>query len=90
MKTFTKALALIVSITFSAVTYGDAGACYSIQDSDQRNYCIAQAKRDSGACYSIRDADQKNYCLATIRKDSGQCYSIRDQNLRNQCRALTQ
>lgn len=90
MKTNTKVALAVASLLYSAFIFADAGACYSIRDSDQRNYCVAQAKRDPGSCYSIRDADQKNYCLATIRKDSGQCYSIRDQNLRNQCRALTQ
>lgn len=46
----------------------DSGACYSIQDSDARTYCLARAHREPGQCYSIRRADTRAQCLAEVRK----------------------
>lgn len=46
----------------------DAGSCYAIGDSDQRNYCLAKAHRDSGRCYAIQRQDVRSTCLAEVRK----------------------
>jgi hypothetical protein len=46
----------------------DSGACYAIQDSDARTYCLARAHRESGRCYSIKSADTRSQCLAEVRK----------------------
>lgn len=46
----------------------DTGACYSIQDSDARTYCLARAHREPGQCYSIKRADTRAQCLAEVRK----------------------
>lgn len=46
----------------------DSSACYSIQDADSRNYCIAKARGQSSACYSIQDSSLRSMCLAEVRK----------------------
>lgn len=47
---------------------GDAGACYNVQDSDARTYCLARAKGEPAQCYSIKRADMRSQCLAEVRK----------------------
>jgi len=51
--------------------------CYSIKNSDQKNYCLAIAKNQESYCYSIRESDSKNLCLAQIKKQKSYCYSIK-------------
>lgn len=46
----------------------DAGACYTITDSDARTYCLARAHREVGTCYAIKDAGLRSQCLAEVRK----------------------
>ena len=46
---------------------GDAGACYNVQDSDARTYCLARARGDVSQCYSIQRSDMRSQCLAEVR-----------------------
>ena len=46
----------------------DSGACYNVNDSDARAYCLAKAHGDSGRCYSIQRADLRAMCLAEVRR----------------------
>lgn len=52
----------------TAVMAADSGACYSIQDSDARAYCLARAHREPAQCYSIQRADLRAQCLAEVRQ----------------------
>jgi len=38
--------------------------CYSIQDVDQRNACLASSKNDNSYCYKIQSKDLQKDCLA--------------------------
>ena len=62
--------------------------CYSIQDSDRKNICLAMAKRQESYCYSVRDSDDKNVCLAQVKQQRSYCYSVRSNDLKNQCLAM--
>jgi len=63
--------------------------CYSIRNSNEKNYCLALVKRQDSYCHSIRgSADTKNLCLAQVKGQKSYCYSIRNSDEKNQCLAL--
>ena len=64
-----------------------ASHCYSIKDKDEKNYCLARAKRQASYCYSIRNSDKKNFCLAEIKGQKSYCYSIKNRDQKNACLA---
>lgn len=63
-----KIMFLIISLYVIGAQAADAGACYSIADSDARAYCRAKAHRDPSICYSIKASDIRSQCLAEVRK----------------------
>ena len=56
---------LIVFTTNSALA--NDSYCYSIQNADMKNQCLAFAKRQDSYCYSVQNADMKNHCLALVK-----------------------
>jgi len=66
----------------------DSSNCYSIQNQDQKNYCLAISKNQDSYCYSIRENDSKNFCLAQIKNQKSYCYTIRANDMKNQCLGL--
>ena len=62
--------------------------CYSIQNADTKNACLATVKRQASYCYSIQEANSKNLCLAQVNNQKSYCYSISSQDMKNQCLAL--
>lgn len=62
--------------------------CFSIQNADTKNTCLASAKNQESYCYSIRESDAKNLCLAQIKNQKSYCYSIKSNDTKNQCLAL--
>jgi len=72
----------------SSLALADATSCYSIKDSDSKNYCLAMSHRQASYCYSIHDGDSKHYCLAQTRSQRTYCYSIHRSDLKNQCLGL--
>ena len=62
--------------------------CYSIKNSDQKNYCLALAKHQDSYCYSIQESDSKNLCLAQIKNQKSYCHSIKASDSKNQCLAM--
>jgi len=62
--------------------------CYSIQNADTKNSCLALAKHQESYCYSIRESESKNLCLAQIKNQKSYCYSIKSSDTKNQCLAL--
>jgi hypothetical protein len=70
------------------VTLANPSNCYSIQNQDRKNYCLATAKNQKSYCYSIREQDTKNFCLAQVGNQRSYCYSIRSQDVKNQCLAM--
>ena len=74
---------------WGAAAAANESHCYSIQDADQKNQCLALAKRQESYCYSIRAQDLKNLCLAQTKNQKSYCYSIRSNDTKNQCLALT-
>ena len=59
--------------------------CYSINNQDSKNHCLATAKNDANYCYSISNQDKKNMCLAVVKRDKNYCYSISNQDQKNMC-----
>ena len=62
--------------------------CYSIQNSDAKNFCLALAKHQDSYCYSIQESDSKNLCLAQVKNQKSYCYSIKASDSKNQCLAV--
>ena len=62
--------------------------CYSIRNSDQKNFCLALVKKQDTYCYSIREPDSKNLCLAQIKNQKSYCYSIKTSDIKNHCIAI--
>ena len=62
--------------------------CYSIKNSDQKNYCLALAKHQDSYCYSIQESESKNLCLAQVKNQKSYCYSIKASDSKNQCLGL--
>lgn len=79
---------LIIGLAGSGNTLAGASNCYSIQNSDSKNLCLANAKNQKSYCYSIHESDTKNFCLAKVGDQKSNCYSIRSNDLKNQCLAL--
>ena len=82
-----KKLILIGLLVASTQAFADASHCYSIQDRDSKNLCLAQVKQEKSYCYSIGDRDQKNFCLAVVSKQKSYCYSISSRDDKNACLA---
>jgi hypothetical protein len=81
------AVGLVLLFTTPKVHANDSH-CYSIKNSDQKNYCLALAKHQHSYCYSIHESDAKNLCLAQIKNQKSYCYSIKSSDSKNQCLAL--
>lgn len=64
---------------------GAGDNCYSIQNQDSRNFCLATAKQNKNHCYSITSMDQKNMCLALASNDKNHCHTIRNRDTKNHC-----
>jgi hypothetical protein len=78
---------IILLLTTPNVQANDSH-CYSIKNSDQRNYCLALAKHQDSYCYSIQESDSKNLCLAQVKNQKSYCYSIKASDSKNQCLAM--
>jgi len=81
------AFLLLSVVLASAAAHADAAQCYSIQNRDKQNYCLATVKRQTSYCYSIQDRDSQNYCLAQVKGQKSYCYSIHDRDAQKQCLA---
>ena len=66
MKLFS--LAMLVWLLPLAPASASTGACYNIQDSDARAYCLARAKREPSLCYNVQRADLRSMCLAEVKR----------------------
>jgi len=78
---------IILLLTMPNVQANDSH-CYSIKNSDQKNYCLALAKHQDSYCYSIQESDSKNLCLAQVKNQKSYCYSIKASDSKNQCLAV--
>lgn len=79
---------LALGVTLSpSMAQADAAQCYSIQNRDKQNYCLATAKGQPSYCYSIQDRDFQNFCLAQVKGQKSYCYSIQDRDAQKQCLA---
>ena len=81
------AIGVVLLFTTPKVHANDSH-CYSIQNSDTKNSCLALAKHQESYCYSIHESDAKNLCLAQIKNQKSYCYSIKSNDTKNQCLAL--
>ena len=78
----------IVLLLTTPNAHANDSHCYSIKNSDQKNYCLALAKHHDSYCYSIQESDTKNLCLAQIKNQKSYCYSIKASDSKNQCLAV--
>ena len=78
----------IILLLIIPIAQANDSHCYSIKNSDQKNYCLALAKHQDSYCYSIQESDTKNLCLAQIKNQKSYCYSIKASDSKNQCLAV--
>ena len=69
----------------SIVAFAD---CYSIRETDSKNYCLAKTHNQSSYCYNIHDSNIKNDCLALLHHQRSYCYNIRNDDMKNMCLSL--
>jgi len=84
-------LQILCGVTLSALCtppYANPSHCYSIQNQDSKNLCLALVKKDRSNCYSIGSSDLKNMCLAQVGEQRSNCYSIQSSDMRNLCLAM--
>jgi hypothetical protein len=72
-------------ILWSYNSYADSSSCYSIQNQDRKNFCLAQTKKEKSYCYSIKDSNTRNMCLALTSNQKNYCYSINEPDQKNEC-----
>ena len=78
----------IILLLTTPIAQANDSHCYSIKNSDQKNYCLALAKHQDSYCYSIHESDSKNLCLAQVKNQKSYCYSIKASDSKNQCLAV--
>jgi len=83
-----KRLLVIFFTVLPIASFANESHCYSIKNSDQKNYCLALAKHQVSYCYSLQESDSKNLCLAQIKNQKSYCYSIKASDSKNQCLAM--
>ena len=69
-------------------SYANPSHCYSIQNQDSKNLCLALVKKERSNCYSIGSSDLKNMCLAQLGEQRSNCYSIQSSDMKNLCLAM--
>ncbi|MFK5894103.1 MAG: hypothetical protein QM504_12850 [Pseudomonadota bacterium] len=67
---------------------GNVGRCYSINNEDIQNSCIAIVKREVSMCYSIKNNNTRNNCIAIVKHEESMCYSINNEDMQNSCIAI--
>lgn len=66
-----KFIAALIVAAFALSPSGvkaNAGACYTIDNADARNYCLAKARKEPSMCYTIQSSSIRSQCLAEVRK----------------------
>jgi hypothetical protein len=90
--TLLAALALATTgflLSLGATVLADSSSnCYSIQNTDSKNLCLALVKKNKSNCYSISSSDLKNMCLAQVGEQRSNCYSIQSSDMKNLCLAM--
>ena len=81
-------LIIIFLTVLPIASFGNDSHCYSIQNSDAKNQCLAFVKKQDSYCYSIQESDTKNRCLALVKNQDSSCYSIQNTDMKNHCLAL--
>lgn len=84
-------ISIIVALLMGISTEAAAGSqCFSYQDWDKRNLCLAKESKGNGGmyCSKIRNADLNKYCEATvIRRSKAMCGFIKNKALQERCKA---
>jgi hypothetical protein len=83
-----KLLLLILPLLMTQSAWSNESSCFAIANVDQKNTCLALAKRQSSYCYFVQNADTKNICLAQTKMQRSHCYSISSPDVKKQCLAL--
>jgi hypothetical protein len=68
---------------------GGSSRCGLIQNSDQRNFCMARAQKSTARCGLITNADIRNHCYAVVAHSSSKCGLIKNADMRNMCYSET-
>lgn len=45
-----------------------ASECFSIQDADQRNYCLLSSKNDGSQCLKVRHDEPREHSATTLAR----------------------
>ena len=83
-----KCLIIFIAFSMPEFVFADVTSCYSIQDQDRKNLCLALGLKQPSFCYSIKANDDKSFCLAQVHNQRTYCYSITFNDLKNQCLGL--
>jgi hypothetical protein len=75
-------------VLLSNAVVANPSHCYSIQNQDSKNLCLALVKKEKSNCYSIGSSDLKNMCLAQVVEQRSNCYSIQSSDMKNLCLAM--
>ena len=78
---------VLLSLFSSGFAGANTPACFSINDPDRKNVCLAMSSRQNSYCFSVKEADTKNMCLANVMKEKSYCYSIKLHDMKQQCLA---
>ena len=70
------------------LSHANPSHCYSIQNQDSKNLCLAVVNKQKSYCYSIGSSDLKNMCIAQVGEQRSNCYSIQSSDMKNLCLAL--
>jgi hypothetical protein len=84
-------LLLYPLICIALISFGanaNPSHCYSIQNQDSKNLCLAMVNKQKSNCYSISSSDLKNMCLAQVGEQRSNCYSIQSSDMKNLCLAM--
>jgi len=81
-------LSFLVFQFFISPAFSNPSHCYSIQNQDSKNLCLALVNKQKSNCYSIGSSDLKNMCLAQVGEQRSNCYSIQSSDMKNLCLAM--
>ena len=79
----------LLGLLLSTPVQANESYCYSIQNTDKKNFCLGIVKSQESYCYSVQESDSKNMCLAQVKRQANYCYNISASDTKNFCLATT-
>ena len=83
-----RSIQIVLPLLVNGAALANPSHCYSIENQDSKNLCLALVKKEKSNCYSIGSSDLKNMCLAQTGEQRTNCYSIQSSDMKNLCLAM--